>query len=136
MITLTATRFDGDETSNEEIKAHLLPFVERAIQLPANTTLDDKAEIADLMPGDKGKREAMYLRIVTAIKLAFGVEFTWRVAELAGSVDNLAEKVKEGRQAMKLPRAGSDVFAGSSEQELQVDGEVADEQEEGADKTE
>lgn len=97
-------RFESSENTTEAIATHLLPLACAALEL-APGSLTPSTDLADLVP--EKLREKQYLRVVYAVKLAFGVEFTWRVAEHTGSVEKLADKIREGREVLRHAGAGA-----------------------------
>ena len=101
-------RFEDPEASADAIVGHLLPLASAALELPPSTKLTPTTEFGDVMPADRPAQEKMYLRLVYAVKVAFGVEFTWRVAEHAGSVAVLADKIKLGREVLLRPELAAE----------------------------
>ncbi|KAJ3334910.1 phosphatidylethanolamine N-methyltransferase, partial [Gonapodya sp. JEL0774] len=102
----------GSEVLVEDgLVSQLVPLISRCLELDGEQAqLDPDADIAVLMGWPVGgapptgpkqrQKHTMSLRIVHAVAALTGVEFSWRVVEMAGSVRGVARKIIEARSVM------------------------------------
>ncbi|ORY07709.1 hypothetical protein K493DRAFT_201788 [Basidiobolus meristosporus CBS 931.73] len=82
------------EPTPQEIQSALFPVIQRCLAL-------DQIHFPEQPEDDfDGLKEADAKKIVYAINLMFGVEFTWQVVEMDANVNNLANRIYHARKVL------------------------------------